>query len=256
MPAAYDEALAGDLLEEFCAGRPVLWYWRQVLGIISIRFMRELIAHRAALAFAVLWSMLAPGWLLAVAHLEMRVHFSDRLAGMDWPWSSVLDLGSLLVTNLIFLWAGILLYLLPDLWIAGRLKLRAVRSGIRASLPAVVVVWAALIVLPKHFLAVSAPESRASAGVASGVRPPRPWGAARIDDENVWAAYDRQLAAKHDEILSRAPAAPEHAPRVALLDLRLATQAARIPFFLVVLCTLWSAAQGPKNRQQWNGRVR
>ncbi|HEY1650014.1 MAG TPA: hypothetical protein VGF96_18670 [Terracidiphilus sp.] len=252
IPGVSNEALAGDLHEEFRAGRSRRWYWRQVLGAISIRCARELLAHQTVLLFAVLWSMLAPAWLLAVAGLEARMHLSERLAGMDWPWSIVLDLGSLLATNLIFLWAGILLYLLPDLWIAGALRFRALSSGIRASLPAVIVVWVALIVLPKHFLAVSAPEIRAATGVAGAslVRTPTPREAVRIEDQNIWAAYDRQLAAEHDEIRSRTTVAPEPVPHEALLDLRMVTQAARIPFFLVILCTLWSVAQRQEGRSR------
>ncbi len=62
-----NDSLAGDLLEEFHSGRTSGWYWRQVLAALSSRGSREVFTHRAVLLFAVLWSMLVPLWLLAVA---------------------------------------------------------------------------------------------------------------------------------------------------------------------------------------------
>ena len=41
-----DEALAGDLLEEFRRRRSVAWYWRQVLVAILVGFGNEVRTHR------------------------------------------------------------------------------------------------------------------------------------------------------------------------------------------------------------------
>jgi len=40
-PGGRNEALAGDLLEQFSQGRSVTWYWRQVLVAIVAGFMKE-----------------------------------------------------------------------------------------------------------------------------------------------------------------------------------------------------------------------
>lgn len=40
-----NDALHGDLLEEFAAGRSRLWYWRQVLGATGIAISRPIHAH-------------------------------------------------------------------------------------------------------------------------------------------------------------------------------------------------------------------
>ena len=40
-----DEALAGDLLEEFTRGRSAAWYWRQVLLAIVVGFGKEVRIH-------------------------------------------------------------------------------------------------------------------------------------------------------------------------------------------------------------------
>jgi hypothetical protein len=40
-PGGRNEALAGDLLEQFSQGRSVAWYWRQVLVAIIVGFTKE-----------------------------------------------------------------------------------------------------------------------------------------------------------------------------------------------------------------------
>ena len=61
-PPGRDDALAGDLLEEYCAGRSSSWFWQQVLCAIGIGWIRVLGARGMLLLFAVLWSSLAPAW--------------------------------------------------------------------------------------------------------------------------------------------------------------------------------------------------
>jgi hypothetical protein len=53
-----NEALAGDLLEEFQRGRSVAWYWRQVFGAILASFSSEVRADWVmvwTIAFTVAW---------------------------------------------------------------------------------------------------------------------------------------------------------------------------------------------------------
>ena len=42
VPRGGNEALAGDLLEDYSQGRPASWYWRQVLVAIMLGFSKEL----------------------------------------------------------------------------------------------------------------------------------------------------------------------------------------------------------------------
>ncbi|MGA7340925.1 MAG: hypothetical protein WBE72_15760 [Terracidiphilus sp.] len=239
MPGERDQALAGDLLEEFRSGRTALWFWRQVLSAVFLRCWRELLIHRSAMLFAVLWSMLTPAWLVAVADLEARSKLSERLSGMDWPWSTIVDPGLLLATNLIFIWAGILVYLLPDLWAAGNLRVRTLGRGILLSLPALVVAWAALIVLPKGFLAVRAADRQFA---ASATRPMTPVEAMRLSQQAVRAARLGEQAPRiaYEDNDSRRGREP--GPRHAITDTRAVAMLVRLPFFLVIVFTLWGAA--------------
>jgi hypothetical protein len=60
IPGGRDEGLAGDLLEEFRAGRSEGWYWRQTLSACAQGWLSNLNGNRNLLLFAVLWSTLAP----------------------------------------------------------------------------------------------------------------------------------------------------------------------------------------------------
>lgn len=67
-----NDALTGDLIEEYSQGRSVAWYWRQVLVAIVVDFGKEVRAHKllALRAIAVGWTALYvllrvvenPGW--------------------------------------------------------------------------------------------------------------------------------------------------------------------------------------------------
>ena len=70
IPGDYDEALVGDLLEEFRAGRSERWYWRQVLAAWCVGWLKYLSMRRSLLIFAVLWSTLAPGWATIVDTID------------------------------------------------------------------------------------------------------------------------------------------------------------------------------------------
>ena len=99
-----DEALAGDLLEGFRSGRSEGWYWRQALAACAIAWLNNLRAHGSLLAFAFLWSLLAPAWIAIV----------DRAGNGPSPmWR--MDLFSsfavFLFSNVSFIWTGMLIYL-------------------------------------------------------------------------------------------------------------------------------------------------
>jgi len=241
VPGERNEALDGDLLEEFHCGRSTVWYWRQALAAIAIGCLREILIHRTALLFAALWSMLAPAWLLIVANIEQHYNLGQRFWQMDWPWSTLCDLGLLLGVNVLFIWIGIVLYLLPDLWVAKSLGLWRIGKGILASLPVLFALWLALIVLSKIFLTGQvvdqhsvAPASTYSIGDVAPIE---------IQQPSPAEQWDVQYGDKVTD--------PYINPRNAILDMRTTTLFVRLPFFLCLLCTLWgisSHSQGRRSR--------
>jgi hypothetical protein len=55
-----NDALTGDLIEEYGQGRSIAWYWRQVLVAIVVDFRKEVRAHKllALRALVVGWTAL------------------------------------------------------------------------------------------------------------------------------------------------------------------------------------------------------
>jgi len=108
--AAEDQALAGDLLEEFGQGRPSSWYWQQVFVAVAYAAARYLRTLFPGIAFAVLWTIPAPLWWLFVMHFMRHGHLLGRIMQLDWPYSGIgattIPLGLLLV----FAWTGLLVY--------------------------------------------------------------------------------------------------------------------------------------------------
>src|SRR6478752_1207696 len=70
------EALGGDLLEEFRAGRSDVWYWRQVLVACAVSWLESLRTRTPLLVFALLWSMLAPAWKVLTDRIQDYQIFS------------------------------------------------------------------------------------------------------------------------------------------------------------------------------------
>jgi hypothetical protein len=65
----HHEALAGDLVESFRAGRSDGWYWRQTLTACFVSWCLALQARLPLALFALAWSMLAPAWNLVCDHV-------------------------------------------------------------------------------------------------------------------------------------------------------------------------------------------
>ena len=235
-----NEALAGNLYEEFRSGRSTSWYWRQVVGAIAIGLYRAAGNHSTVALFALLWSMLAPAWLLIVAAVEKHADLNSKFYRMDWPWSTVCDLGLLLLANLVFIWIGIVLYQVPDLFHARVRRVRQISRGVVASVPVLIVVSAALVAMPKYFIDVQT-SGRQSLGPVSSyaithLNPPE---VRRMAPQEEWSA---QFG---DPVI-----APEISPVSAITDVRGFTVLVRLPFFLVMLCALWRASPSKRNEQE------
>jgi hypothetical protein len=123
--AADREALGGDLLEEFRAGRGAAWYWRQTLAAVAIAWARALGARRSVAAFALVW--FAPSaWLwLAMARYIHHSALSGRVWSLAWPWSMVCSILEFAAPQIVCVWTGMAAYLLLRRWItpsAGRAR--------------------------------------------------------------------------------------------------------------------------------------
>jgi hypothetical protein len=105
-----DEALAGDILEEFSAGRSSGWYWRQVITAIAIGWARSIFEHRNALLFATIWSLLSPAWELTIFRVYSQSSFVVPIVRIPWPWSTACFFGLFILQGLLFIWVGSLLY--------------------------------------------------------------------------------------------------------------------------------------------------
>jgi hypothetical protein len=117
-----NEALAGDLLEDFRNGRTAGWYWSQVLVAIALGWFRQALAHPGVLAFATLWSVAAPSWFVYTDKIQNdATGLHGLLCRLDFPWSMVGYFGWSLTVSLTFIWTGIALYLFLQFWTSGNL---------------------------------------------------------------------------------------------------------------------------------------
>ncbi|KAA6465002.1 hypothetical protein DYQ86_03350 [Acidobacteria bacterium AB60] len=107
-PPEGDEALAGDLLEEFANGRSNGWFWRQSLAAWAGSWARYLARRRSVLLFALLWSALAPAWTAVIDRVEREVRTIGR--GFNTPLSGLGTLMLWLSLQLLFLWVGTAVY--------------------------------------------------------------------------------------------------------------------------------------------------
>ncbi len=135
-PPSRDEALAGDLLEDFRAGRSSAWYWRQVLAAITIRWFRSLANHKSALFFAAAWALLSPAWQLVIRRLYNTGTLIGPVWRLPWPWSAICIFGLSLMEDVIFLWTGALLCLIPLALVTRSTDLRRIGRAFAMSIVA------------------------------------------------------------------------------------------------------------------------
>lgn len=111
-PGERDEALAGDLLEDFHSGRSDAWYWRQVVGAVVMALYRSLQERAPLLLFTVVWSMLVPAWTVFLDRISNNTRILGPLWQMEWPFSALSRFALWMSLNLVFLWGGMLVYCL------------------------------------------------------------------------------------------------------------------------------------------------
>jgi hypothetical protein len=142
--AGKNEALAGDLLEEFRLGRPRSWYWRQVAVAITLGCAKGLRNQWLAVVFAALWTVSDPVFGFYVVTIQKH-KLMDFTAGIDWinSWvcGAIFEMGSLFA----FLWVGLTLYILLNYAITRSLDLsRLVRGLLVSSLG--IAAWIAAVI--------------------------------------------------------------------------------------------------------------
>jgi hypothetical protein len=130
-----DDALAGDLLEEFDAGRSPGWYRRQVLNALAIGWIRALGARVMLFLFAALWSSMSPAWTVVLDRLVTRPNPAEEFWRMDASFSGLSSFGLWLVLNVGFVWAGLLVYFFSYASFARSFNRRDVLRAFVASAP-------------------------------------------------------------------------------------------------------------------------
>jgi hypothetical protein len=109
IPGDSDEALTGDLLEEFRSGRSEGWFWRQALAAWFVGWLKYLSRRRSLLIFALAWSTLAP----ALDTLVDRIEHSRTMLNPAWGLGHLLSMFWLWVAlNVAFIWTGMLLFVI------------------------------------------------------------------------------------------------------------------------------------------------
>jgi hypothetical protein len=134
-----NEALAGDLLEEFQRRRSALWYWRQVAGAIFASFANELRAD-----WVMVWTILFTGvWVFGL------YSYFSFLGAMDTPISGTMHLAEFIAAHgydgdgirsavliIVPFFSQVVLPLTIYLAVARKLNLRAFIRGLCAALVA------------------------------------------------------------------------------------------------------------------------
>ena len=125
-----DASLSGDLLEEFRNGRSAAWYWRQVLAAVAISCWRDVRNHRNAVVFAVILSQLAPAWLTLAAGVAKRTAEAGHIWRLDWPWSALCSSALSFAPGLLFLLAGMVAYIVPQVLRRRRFGILRIARGL------------------------------------------------------------------------------------------------------------------------------
>lgn len=140
VPGGSDPGLTGDLLEELGEGQSVRWLWGQVARAGLAGYGRVFRRYWPVLIFALLWSISAPALELIQRQNEA---FEAQFWQMNWPWSTLCDLGYSLGLALVFLWTGLVIGVALYSMATWRFDGRRLWRGIWLSVPLYAVALAA-----------------------------------------------------------------------------------------------------------------
>lgn len=107
VPGKKNDALTGDLLEEFRRGRSSVWYWRQVLAAFVVGCMGAVRANWLAFVFAFLWAIPASALWIEMIRWESGT-FLARRWDLPWPYSMMCELGLTFGSQVLYVWAGVI----------------------------------------------------------------------------------------------------------------------------------------------------
>jgi hypothetical protein len=109
LPRGENEALAGDLLEDYSQGRSAAWYWRQVLIAILLGFSKDLRSRWITIMFAVVVSDALP-WkqIWHISEFQSLLVWGIRLA---WPASLIFSIAFLSAFEAVVLLVALSAYL-------------------------------------------------------------------------------------------------------------------------------------------------
>jgi hypothetical protein len=110
--AVRNDALVGDLLEEFEHRKSPVWFWRQVLWIICLRFAHDLRTPWLAAGFAALWPYLV---FVAARGLSLNSQYRSVLnwtRSHPWPEFYLYSMAVGFVTTAVLFSLGLGLYLM------------------------------------------------------------------------------------------------------------------------------------------------
>jgi hypothetical protein len=133
MAGDHDEALAGDLLESFRAGKTANWYRRQTLMACLVSWSLALQARLPLVFFAIAWSMLAPEWHLLcdrVSDSRIVTDLPKIIQNTFGPLWLIPVLIGWTVLHASFVWVGALVYSAAQGTLGTPLRHERVRRGL------------------------------------------------------------------------------------------------------------------------------
>jgi len=109
VPGEKNEALTGDLLEDFQRRGSVVWYWRQVFMAVLVGCSKELRKRWGGIVFAIICSSAIPLkqiWLSV--EFESLLHLGFKLA---WPLSLIYQIAFFTLLDAVAVVAAFCMYL-------------------------------------------------------------------------------------------------------------------------------------------------
>jgi hypothetical protein len=123
-----NEALEGDLLEQFGRGRSVAWYWRQVLAAVFESFLQELHILCGAAGLTLLWVSVFVTSKQRLIYISRSRLFQTTFGWevtLAWPVSVIAPITLIAVFSAVPLLVSLITYLV----IMRRFKLRQLLRG-------------------------------------------------------------------------------------------------------------------------------